>query len=99
MKKVVLQQPKPENITPVADVCLDLFYGVRMLDGRSGIVSRRSFDYGNFFLAACNKITNGNNYSCFDSTSLSGCVRSILAAGNEVQEFDSQKELFAWLAK
>lgn len=96
MKKVV--KVTPNNIVNTTDVSLTKYYGILCCDSK-GFISRTSYKHGNFIVYRETELTNGNYY-IINYKTLKDAIEAIIDYHNsEVFEFNTAKELFAWLAK
>ena len=99
MKEVITTQIPAETV--LAENARDSkFYGVSNKSSRTkGFISRDSLDSGLYRARCSSSLTEGNLWPCQSSSVLSHTVAAL--AGREcfeVFEFDTAKELFAWLA-
>lgn len=79
------------------------YYGV-LLDIQNfslkGFITRESFQKGNFIALCTKNVTNGDGWSHCKEETLEGAIDYLLAIGDiKVFEFDSDTELFTWLAR
>lgn len=85
-----------------SEVSTDKYYGVKGSFSPKGFISRENFHSGNFIPRCSKCLTAGNNWPDFYSNCLTTVIIRMLESKNEqyeIFEFDTAKELFAWLAE
>ena len=97
MKTVILgkiTQVSVGNIDP------QKYYGVLSCFIDKGFITQEQYCKGSFRVLAASDVTEGNHFCSFkESSDLTEFVKGIIERGEQVFEFDSCKELFAWLAE
>jgi|LakMenEpi03Aug12_release.lakeMendotaPanAssembly.Ray.scaffolds.fasta_scaffold358080_2 hypothetical protein len=96
MKIVVT--PNNKDTVHVKDVSRNKYYGVITPQNNKGFITRLNYNSGPYISLCCNDITCGNYFYNVNSESLSIHINNIICNGNTVYEFDTNEELFKWLA-
>ena len=98
--KFVVKKLTPKNQVALKDVSGSYYYGIAMKDGCKTFIIRQGYLNGEFRTPYIkDEMTAGNGHCAFESDTLENCIRSAIDHGDSVIEFETHKELFAWLAK
>lgn len=80
---------------------LEKFYGV-VCKGERGFITRQNYEEGRFkAIVSLDGVTNGNEFTpTLDNpqTSLDGAIKFLIEKDYSVYEFNTARELYAWLA-
>lgn len=97
MKKVLISQ----EILLADDVRSSRYYGINLENNINykGFITRKGYHHGNFFPAAAEGITNANYWSSWSNPSLPELIKDLIKNDFNVYEFESARELFAWVGK
>ncbi len=98
MRQVVKLEEKHE-IVDVNDVNATKYYGVINIDTEKGFIAKGKMCDLEFNLMARKEITIGNCWSHFKNANLKKMCENLIIANFKIFEFDTPKELFAWLAE
>lgn len=93
MKKVVLDVPG--DITPVSNVSNKKYYAFKI----ANFVGTITLKSGMYYCLCADQLTSGNDISGFKNICLDAMIKDIVQEGFHVFEFETPKELFAWLAE
>jgi hypothetical protein len=94
MKEVVV---RTSPIISVESCDTDKYYGV-FKGVRRGFITRRDYNRGLFFPITMYEATNGNHWGV-EAHSIQELIHRLLKLEYNVYQFDSSKELAAWLAE
>jgi len=99
MKKVVLEKPEVA-VVELLNVNTNRYYGVSNKNGLKGSLTRRNFYNGQYSAFCCQSVTKGNAWDGHDSEKLVDVIKNLISSSLfTVYEFETSKELFAWLAE
>jgi hypothetical protein len=97
MKKTVVKSIVPSNVVTLSQVDENLFYGVLINENKAFII-QENYRQGNFnTVNAGAGMTYSNGYA--QRSSLKDLIGFYLSSKCQVYQFDTAKELFAWLAE
>ena len=102
--KQVISETVPFGYMRVHDVNQGKFYGVEsynsfMIPFEKGFVTRERFAQGNFRVYSRESLTDGNGWYRFSFPTLVETIENVATYPMmRIFEFDTAKELFAWLA-
>lgn len=104
MKQVIKRTQ--DDVTFVDEVNARFYYGVLEVnyEGKSvqkGFIVQQAYRNGPFIAVCENSMTVGNNWDSYSCNTLEATVDAIIKSGckKQVFQFDTAKELFAWLAE
>ena len=98
MKQVILKK-KPVDVVAVEDISSEKYYGIEESEGYKGFIAAKNY-LGKPLVLAADSVTQGNGWSALDNkTTLKSCIITAINEGCQVYEFNTNKELFAWLAQ
>lgn len=98
MNRVLKQLPPSEPITVVSNADPNKYYGIELWHDK-GFILRKEYKEGSYTGIAADLMTQGNSWDGINSESLPETITNALDAGFSVFEFETSKELFAWLSK
>lgn len=103
MKKVILTKPESQ-VTEVKDVSFNKYYGMTYYGGKAFLTTKEfaTREEGATFIWLCRDFVNHNNKICL-ADGYSSVQEAIEYAiqnkmASEVYEFNTDRELFKWLA-
>jgi hypothetical protein len=102
MKQVLSKSPENTAVAYSCNCSDDKYYGISLKSQPKtpvGFVTREGFRRGNYLALAVNHLTEGNNYDAYRAERLEDFLNMLISNSRFlVYEFDSNRELFAWLA-
>jgi len=106
MKQQITLKTYAQRVLTEEDVSIEYCYGVQWSIGERSFIQTNGYSYmgtdsSNPYTVLCtlSSFTIHNMYSEVSNNTLKGCVRACLRDGQAVYQFDTTKELFAWLAE
>lgn len=103
MKTIILPpDPLPSNIFVLGTDPLppgNIYYGTLTRIGEKGMIIQEKYKCGKFKIYSIDKITSGNQWSCFSGENLEDVIRNFISFGGKVFIFDNANEFFLWLAQ
>jgi hypothetical protein len=95
--QVVNPVPPPPPQLTADKVSVSRLYGVQIYD-RRGFITRQNYHDGKFVARCQDELTRGNGWDSYDSVTLTDLIARIIKdKDNKVFQFDTPKELFAWM--
>ena len=97
MKEVVTSSITVERILAESCESYNLYYGARRNAGDKGIVVRTHYCEHNYQLRSFIEFTDGNFWNVEEGPCLETFLHNLVNDGWTVMQFDTMKELVAWL--
>ena len=102
MKRIILSENSERFMFSKA-ASDDKFYGVLSSKGSRGFIFREEYRGGRYRNICVDELSRGNSWSSMYAESLKEAIDKFINFVGDIHfavfEFDSQKELFLWLAK
>lgn len=100
MRQVINSLPE-SNFVLAKDVVDVAYYGVDFINNPSkGYITREQWRQGKFTVRAIDHITDGNGWDAYDRPTLIGTIKALIEVPTiRVYEFETPKQLLAWLMK
>ena len=98
MKEVITEIPQV-NIRNVAETTPSKYYAFRhRKSGMTGFIVQAVYCQGCFHALSSEGLTYHNTFPDYKADCIVDIISNLLKDGNKVYEFDTAKEMFAWLS-